>query len=113
MLRFARLPAAVVAVALLGAPAAAAREEKDLEKLSVEHREWLEDVRWLIPRDERREFLKLDHELDRVYAAIESELRSKYLLVYQSTASGSGFREVRVETGGGGLAVKAMRGYYP
>jgi Ca-activated chloride channel family protein len=52
-------------------------------------------------------------ELDRVYAAIESELRSKYLLVYQSTGSGSGYREVRVEVPGGGLEVKTLRGYYP
>ena len=51
-------------------------------------------------------------ELDRVYAAIEAELRSKYLLVYQSTGSGSGYREVRVEVPGG-LEVKSLRGYYP
>jgi Ca-activated chloride channel family protein len=51
-------------------------------------------------------------ELDRVYKAIESELRSKYLLVYQSTGSGSAYREVRVEVKGG-LEVKTLRGYYP
>lgn len=52
-------------------------------------------------------------ELDAVYAAIESELRSKYLLVYQSTGSGSDFRSVDVAVEGRGLEVKAMRGYYP
>lgn len=52
-------------------------------------------------------------ELDAVYAAIESELRSKYLLVYQSSGSGSDFREVAVKVEGRGLEVKAMRGYYP
>ncbi len=52
-------------------------------------------------------------DLDRVYAAIESELRSKYLLVYQSTGTGTGFREVKVEAAGRGLAVKTLKGYYP
>jgi len=51
--------------------------------------------------------------LDRVYAAIESELRSKYLLVYQSSGGGTGFRELRVEVAGRGLAVKTLKGYYP
>ena len=48
-----------------------------------------------------------------VYTAIEEELRSRYLLVYQPEhAGGNEFRavEVRVE---GGLEVQAPRGYYP
>jgi len=52
-------------------------------------------------------------ELDAVYAAIESELRSKYLLVYQSTAVGTDFRQVEVEAARPGVEVKAMRGYWP
>jgi Ca-activated chloride channel family protein len=52
-------------------------------------------------------------ELDRVYAAIESELRAKYLLVYQSTGSGTGFRTIDVAVADRGLEVKAPRGYYP
>jgi len=52
-------------------------------------------------------------ELDAVYAAIESELRSKYLLVYQSTAAGTDFRQVEVQAARPGVEVKAMRGYWP
>lgn len=52
-------------------------------------------------------------DLDRVYQAIEDELRSKYLLVYQSTGGGSGFRKVEVELARGGLEVKTIGGYYP
>jgi len=52
-------------------------------------------------------------ELDAVYAAVESELRSKYLLVYQSTAAGTDFRPVEVQAARPGVEVKAMRGYWP
>lgn len=59
-------------------------------------------------------FVEEVNELDRVYAAIEAELRSKYLLVYQSSGGADdGFRQVEVQVEGRGLEVKAMRGYYP
>lgn len=59
-------------------------------------------------------FVEAASELDAVYAQIESELRSRYLLVYQparGTEPGD-FRRVEVRAGSG-LEVKAMRGYYP
>ncbi|HEX2254173.1 MAG TPA: VWA domain-containing protein [Thermoanaerobaculia bacterium] len=53
-------------------------------------------------------------ELDAVYATIERELRSKYLLAYQSTATGgTKFRRIDVAVARPGVEVKAMRGYYP
>lgn len=52
-------------------------------------------------------------ELPGVYAAIESEARSKYLLAYQSEGTGDEFRKVEVETDRPGIVVEAMRGYFP
>lgn len=52
-------------------------------------------------------------ELPATYAAIERELRSQYLLVYQSDGSGPGFRTVDVAVRRPGLAVRTMRGYLP
>ncbi|MEO1085891.1 MAG: VWA domain-containing protein, partial [Acidobacteriota bacterium] len=53
-------------------------------------------------------------QLEKVYAQIQSELRSQYLLGYQSTTKGTGFREVQVELPGRrGLDAKTIRGYYP
>jgi VWFA-related protein len=58
-------------------------------------------------------------ELAKVYDLIERELRSQYLLVYQSARDGEaaggddGFREVSVEVTRPGLEAKTIRGYYP
>ncbi|REJ83942.1 MAG: VWA domain-containing protein [Acidobacteria bacterium] len=56
-------------------------------------------------------------ELAGVYAQIERELRSRYLLTYQSSNDGDDqdFRSVEVEvpTLGRGAEVKTIRGYYP
>lgn len=54
-------------------------------------------------------------ELPAVYAAIEEELRSKFLIAYQSTnTSGKkDFRRVEVRTSVPGVEVKTMQGYYP
>ena len=54
-------------------------------------------------------------ELDGVYAEIEEELRSRYLIAYNSDRpSGDGaFREVKVEVKGRGLTARTIRGYYP
>jgi VWFA-related protein len=60
-------------------------------------------------------FIEAATELQAVYAQIESELRSRYLLVYQparGTETGE-FRRVEVEVAGAGREVKAIRGYYP
>ncbi len=50
-----------------------------------------------------------------IYASIEQELRSKYLIAYQSTNSGrrDQFRTVEVKVGRPGVEAKTMRGYYP
>ena len=53
-------------------------------------------------------------ELGPVYRRIERDLRSRYLLVYQPSATGdAGFRAVTVEVGRPGLEVEAPSGYYP
>jgi VWFA-related protein len=50
-----------------------------------------------------------------IYTTIEKELRSQYLIAYQSTnTSGStDFRTVELKVGKSGLEAKTMRGYYP
>jgi Ca-activated chloride channel family protein len=54
-------------------------------------------------------------ELEGAYAAIEDELRSRYLLAYQPAIPGHDgeFRQVEVQVAGDGLRVKTIRGYYP
>jgi VWFA-related protein len=54
-------------------------------------------------------------ELDRVYERIENELRSQYLLAYQSSAAGASeeFLEIQVEVRGPGLKARTISGYYP
>lgn len=53
-------------------------------------------------------------ELESIYARVQEELRSKYLLVYQSTSDKdeSEFRRVEVKVEGGG-EVRTAAGYYP
>jgi VWFA-related protein len=60
-------------------------------------------------------FIESASELDRVYAAIAEELRSRYLLAYQPTgkACHGDFRPVEVQVAGGGARVKTIHGYYP
>ena len=53
-------------------------------------------------------------ELRSVYSTIETELRSQYLIAYQSSAaSGSDFRRVKVEVDRAGVTAKTIPGYYP
>jgi Ca-activated chloride channel homolog len=54
-------------------------------------------------------------EIAPVYAAIQQELRSRYLLAYQSTntARDNKFRTVDVEVRRSGAEAKTLRGYYP
>lgn len=54
-------------------------------------------------------------ELPAVYERIERELRSRYLLVYQSSheAADRDFRTVEATVARPGVQVQAMRGYYP
>ncbi len=60
-------------------------------------------------------FIETAAGLKRVYEQIEEEVRSQYLLTYQSVSSGERdrFREVEVEVSTRGLKAKTMRGYYP
>ena len=60
-------------------------------------------------------FIKEIGELAAIYEAIQKELRSRYLLAYQSTNSSREirFRMVDVDVARSGLDAKTMRGYYP
>ncbi len=63
----------------------------------------------------RNFFIKESTELQAIYDAIQLELRSRYLLAYQSTNSSRElrFRLVDLEIGRSGLDAKTIRGYYP
>ena len=55
-------------------------------------------------------------QLGKVYEDIERELRSQYLIAYQSSAGGGrdeAFRKVEIEVHRRGLEAKTIRGYYP
>jgi VWFA-related protein len=60
-------------------------------------------------------FLKDVKELGGIYSEIERELRSKYLIAYQSsnTSGETGFRSVEMKVAQPGLEAKTLRGYYP
>ena len=54
-------------------------------------------------------------ELTAIYDSIQQELRSRYLIAYQSsnTSGKDDFRSIAVELGPSGLEAKTLRGYYP
>src|SRR3954469_11607275 len=60
-------------------------------------------------------FLKNVDDLAGIYASVEQELRSQYLIGYQSTntSGGNTFRSVDLKVGKPGLEAKTIRGYYP
>lgn len=60
-------------------------------------------------------FVQKPEELSRIYTEIEQELRSQYLLAYQSTnsADDTEFRTIECKVGRPGLEAKTLRGYYP
>ena len=60
-------------------------------------------------------FVAEARELGPIYADIQRELRSRYLLAYQSTnvERSLRFRTVEVDVAGSGLEAKTIRGYYP
>lgn len=60
-------------------------------------------------------FVETASELVTIYRQIENELRSQYLIAYQSsnTEGDDEFREVRLEVAEPGLEAKTIRGYYP
>ncbi|MDH3402972.1 MAG: VWA domain-containing protein [Acidobacteriota bacterium] len=62
----------------------------------------------------RSYFLRSIDELAEVYAQIQRDLRSRYLLAYQSTLTeGEGFRSIEIQVAGGDREVRALRGYFP
>jgi Ca-activated chloride channel family protein len=60
-------------------------------------------------------FIEKAKELDGIYDAIQKELRSQYLLAYQSSQEGGPdkFRAIEVKIGKPGMEAKTVRGYYP
>ena len=54
-------------------------------------------------------------QLERVYGEIQQELRSQYLIAYQSSQIGKGreFRRVEVKVERKGIEAKTIRGYFP
>ena len=51
--------------------------------------------------------------LTEIFAEIESDLRSRYLLAYQSVSASREFREIEVSVEGTALDVQTSRGYFP
>jgi VWFA-related protein len=101
-LDYARRTGVAVYTIGLGLPAAGARFRMQLQRLATE-------------TGGRSFLISRASELERVYDSIEEELRSQYLLAYQSTYSGrdSGFREVEVEVKRPGVSANTIRGYFP
>jgi VWFA-related protein len=60
-------------------------------------------------------FIERSSDLASIYKSIEKELRSQYLVAYQSSKPGNDgkFRAVEVKLSRPGLEAKTMRGYYP
>ncbi|MEM9294011.1 MAG: VWA domain-containing protein [Acidobacteriota bacterium] len=60
-------------------------------------------------------FISDVNQLSAIYDRIQSDLRSQYLLVYQSRneAAGSEFRSIEVELDNDDLSAKTISGYYP
>lgn len=60
-------------------------------------------------------FIERAKELDGIYDTIQKELRSQYLLAYQSSKEGNDdkFRTVEVKMKKPGMEVKTVKGYYP
>src|SRR6185295_9942887 len=60
-------------------------------------------------------FIERALELQGVYAQIERETRSQYLIAYQSSKQGNDdkFRTVEVKVGRPGLEAKTQKGYFP
>jgi Ca-activated chloride channel family protein len=63
----------------------------------------------------RAYFVRGAGELPAIYSAIEQELRSKYLIAYQSSNNGNetAFRTVELKVAQPGAEAKTIRGYYP
>ncbi len=100
-LEYARRAAVTVYTIGIGEAATARAHRKVLRKIAAE-------------TGGRAFFVEATSELEAIYAAIQEELRSQYLLVYQSTRTKdpAQFRQVEVKVDRG-HEVRAMSGYYP
>nr|MDP9121641.1 VWA domain-containing protein [Acidobacteriota bacterium] len=60
-------------------------------------------------------FVDRGNDLGKIYSLIETELRSQYLVAYQSSRQtrDDKFRSVEVKVSRSGLEAKTLRGYYP
>jgi VWFA-related protein len=58
-------------------------------------------------------FIDDAQELEKVYESIQEELRSQYLLAYQSPGEGEDFRRIDVQVEGNGLTANTLKGYFP
>ncbi len=59
-------------------------------------------------------FIERASELERIYTAVQEELRAQYILSYQSTRPGGDeFRTVEVKVKRPGVELRTQRGYYP
>jgi Ca-activated chloride channel family protein len=60
-------------------------------------------------------FIASARELERIFGLVEEELRSQYMLTYQSTnqSGADKFRVLEVKLAKPGLEAKTVRGYYP
>jgi VWFA-related protein len=58
-------------------------------------------------------FIDRIDEMTGVYAQIQRDLRTRYLLTYQSSEGGSGFRSIVVEVPDRDVEVRTLRGYFP
>jgi len=63
----------------------------------------------------RSYFIADDEDIAAVYALVQQDMRSQYLLAYQSsnTTSGDGFRQVEVKVARPRATVRTLAGYYP
>ena len=63
----------------------------------------------------RSHFVRDPDLLDEIYANVQRELRSQYMLAYQSASqrTDDGFRRIEVDVRRAGTEVKTMSGYYP
>ncbi|HZF11661.1 MAG TPA: VWA domain-containing protein [Thermoanaerobaculia bacterium] len=84
-----------------------------VSKLDVEVRHHL--TRLAFETGGRSFFPEAASDLTAIYAGIQEELRSRYLLVYQPTVPGKPgeYRPVSVQIDRPGVTVEALRGYYP
>ncbi|HEV8631308.1 MAG TPA: VWA domain-containing protein [Thermoanaerobaculia bacterium] len=101
MLEFARRSGVAVYAIGLGLPATANVARMNLQRLAAE----TGGAAFFIDRSVGG--------LEPVYRSIERELRSQYLLAYQSDGTGTGYRKVAVDVKRAGVSASTVRGYYP